>query len=135
MGVITTEHLDDSELTDEELAYWTVHVRESLGNDYLKRLRELQAAGCYPRDDAGWERLKAHAWQDTLDHNEICKTISAISAQRRAERAREAGWVEATACPDDATTEPLGEPMPISMLMPDPAPLQALRAQAIATQR
>jgi hypothetical protein len=86
MGVITNEHLDDGELSDEELVYWRPRVKESLSADYIARIDALHASREYANTDEGWAQLKKRAWHETISTNKVCKIISSISAERRAER-------------------------------------------------
>jgi len=88
MGVITTRHLDDSELTQEELLHWGPRVQQSLHSDYLERLRALRRSNQYDNEEA----LEA-AWTETIATNEVCKAVSAISAQRRVERMLASGGI------------------------------------------
>lgn len=86
MGVITTQHLDDSELTAEELDHWGPIVKDSLRDEYFSRMQALHASRLYSPDEAGWEQLQERAWQETIESNEVCKAVSAISAKRRVEK-------------------------------------------------
>jgi hypothetical protein len=129
MGVITLQHLDDSELTEEELDYWRPHIRDSISREYLDRLKELIAKGeSSKKDPERWNTLKEAAWLETISTNEVCKAVSAISAQRRAERAAMQGWAPVPAWAEESQNDsPAEAPGDIGTL---PTHLRALRATA-----
>jgi hypothetical protein len=99
MSIDVSQYMDDSELSAEELATWLPKLEATLTPEFTALLNALQASGVYPKTPEGLQHLRERAWDEAMDMNEVCRTMSAISAKRRIERALAEGSVAQLALP------------------------------------